>query len=43
MKLKVNDYSKSVEFGRSYIYRVLFNRKGDNFEDWLNEITIYRR
>lgn len=43
MILYINNYGKSVEFGRSYIYRVLFNPESNTFEDWRNEIFIYKR
>jgi hypothetical protein len=43
MKLKIYNYGKSIEFDRGYIYQVLFKLKRDTFEDWRNNIYIYKR
>jgi hypothetical protein len=43
MILFIDNYGKTVEFGRSNIYRVLFKLEDDNFEGWCNEIIIYKR
>jgi hypothetical protein len=37
------DRETHLEFGRSYIYRVLFGLENDNFVGWYNEIIIYKR
>lgn len=32
-----------LEFGRGYIYQVLFQITLDDFKGWCNELTIYKR
>jgi hypothetical protein len=43
MKLIIED-AQHVYFTKGYVYRILFNSpKGVNFEDWCNELTVYKR